>query len=74
MDYQTVIPKKLRGIRAEHGLKQSEVADAIGKNEMTISNWETGANMMPFDMACELADLYDVPLDKLGGRDERKAD
>lgn len=66
-----VIAANLRGLRAKRRMTQAEVAEAVGMNINTISNYENGDSSMSYEAAWKLADLYGVPLCELGGRDER---
>jgi transcriptional regulator with XRE-family HTH domain len=71
-DYQIKIPMKLRGVRAERRLNQADIATALGKNQKTIANWENGDSFPTLDIACKLADLYGVSLDRLAGREVQR--
>lgn len=66
-----VVAANLRGLRAKKRMTQAEVAEVIGVNVNTIGNYENGDSSMSYEAAWKLADLYDVPLCALGGRDER---
>lgn len=59
---------KLRGLRAEARLTQQQVADAVGVDQLTISNYENGKNGPSYETAWKLAVLFGVSLDALGGR------
>lgn len=59
---------KLRGLRAEARLTQQQVADAVGVDQLTISNYENGKSAPSYETAWNLAMLYGVSLDALGGR------
>lgn len=62
------IAAKLRGRRAEANLTQDQVADACGMERSSIGKYETGVSCMDYETAWDLADLYGVSLDELGGR------
>lgn len=46
-------------------LSQEEVADKLGVNRRTISEWESNATMPDIYQAKKLAKLYNITLDKL---------
>lgn len=50
----------LRAARVNAGLTQADVAEKIGKDRMTINNWENGKS--PIDMAnfAFLCNLYGI--------------
>lgn len=58
----------LRAFRAKRRMSQQSVADAIGVDQITISNYENAVSGMSFENAWALADLFGVTLDDLGGR------
>ena len=62
-----VIAAKLRGMRAERGLSQRELAEAISVNQTTVSAWENRGGIGLED-AIKIADFYRVGLDELFGR------
>lgn len=52
----------LRNRRIELGMKQQDVADAIGVTKATVSRWETGnIKSMNRDNIEKLSRLYDIP-------------
>lgn len=56
---------KLRALRVNKGLKAIEVADMLGVNVKTVSNWENGKNRIPFDSVKRLADIYGCTIDQI---------
>ena len=65
-----LIASKLRARRAEHKLDQKAVAVAVGlKDPSTVGRHENGETCMDYETAWDLADLYGVSLDELGGRE-----
>ncbi|MGC6768304.1 helix-turn-helix domain-containing protein [Enterococcus sp. LJL51] len=55
-------------LRKERGFTQEEIAQEINVTRQTISNWETGSAQPTIDKAIDLANLYDVSMDELIGR------
>ena len=56
----------LRKLREKQKLSQGEVATAMGyKSPQFISNWERGLSSPPLKALVKLADIYDIPKEKL---------
>ena len=49
-------------------MSQQEVADALGVDANTVSNYESGRTVPSFEKAWMIASLFGVSLDALGGR------
>ncbi len=60
MDEQLILKNKLKEIRAEKSLSQSELAEMVGVSRNTISSIETGQ----FCPAAKLALILCIALDK----------
>lgn len=54
--------------RRSKGMKQIEVAKALGVNQSTVSGWENGTRQADHETLKKLADLYGVSVDTLLGR------
>ena len=59
---QEVLAGNIRGLRHKARMSQQEVADALGVDANTVSNYESGRT------AWMIASLFGVSLDALGGR------
>ena len=59
----------LKEQREKLGLSQSMVANKINTSHQNISRWESGKTLPSIDFCVKLADLYDITLDELVGRD-----
>ena len=59
----------LKEQREKLGLSQSMVANKINTSHQNISRWESGKILPSIDFCVKLADLYDISLDELVGRD-----
>ncbi len=57
--------KMLRKIRLERGLRQSDIAEALGVAKGTISMYESGQRSPSFETAEHIADILNVPLASL---------
>ena len=60
MDEQLILKNKLKEIRAEKALSQSELAEMVGGSRNTISSIETGQ----FSPTAKLALILCIALDK----------
>ena len=60
MDEQLILKNKLKEIRAEKSLSQSELAELVGVSRNTISSIETGQ----FNPTAKLALILCIALDK----------
>ena len=61
---------RLRELRKEKNLKQSDVARAVDGSQRTVSNWENGTSEPDIAMLIRLADYFEVSLDYLTGRSD----
>ena len=64
-----IFPQRLKELRLKKGLTQQQIADEIGVNRGSYSNWEKGKREPSFENLVKLADLLDVSLDWLFGRE-----
>lgn len=65
--------QRLKEIREDKDLLQSEVAKAIGIKQQQYSEYEIGKRLIPINYLYELAKFYDTSIDYLVGKtDERK--
>ncbi len=58
---------RLRELRIERRLSQSELAAVLNVDQRTISNWEKCVREPNFDMLTCIAKFFDVPTDYLLG-------
>ena len=64
---------RLKEIREDKGLKQSDVAKALGIKQQQYSEYEIGKRLIPINYLSDLADYYDTSIDYLLSKtDERK--
>ena len=63
----TMIGKNIAAMRKERGIKQDELASAVGVSPQAVSKWENGGvpdiELLPF-----IADFFGVSIDRLFGR------
>lgn len=64
---------RLKEIREDKDLKQSEVAKSLGIKQQQYSEYEIGKRLIPINYLSDLADLYNTSIDYLLGKtDQRK--
>ena len=66
----TSFSERLKELRKRNNLTQQELADKVGTNRVNVTRWETGRTEPNFETLIKLADLLDVSLDWLFGRDK----
>lgn len=62
------VMERLRGLREDRDLKQSDIAALIGTTQQQYSKYETGESELSLRALYVLADFYDVSADYLLGR------
>lgn len=58
---------ELRRKRTDHGMTQKQIADSLGVEPNTISQWESGAREPRVPQLVKLAELFDCTVDELLG-------
>ena len=64
--------QRIRNLREDHDLTQSQVGQAINIPQRTYAYYESGQRMIPPHVLCALADFYHVSVDYLLERTDRK--
>lgn len=59
--------KRLRNIREDRDLTQSDIAEVLKTTYQYYSTYEAGKRELPFSRAIELAKFYNVSLDYIAG-------
>ena len=59
---------KIKELRINNKISQTELAKALGTSQRTISNYESGNNQATEDVLIKLADYFDVSVDMIVGR------
>ena len=62
----------IRDLREDRELTQAQVGVAIGVPQRTYAYYESGQRMVPLHVLCALADFYDVSVDYLLGRSNKR--
>lgn len=66
--------QRLKDLRNDRELNQSEIATLLKTTQKQYSRWETGEYQIPLDKVIKLAEFYNVSLDYIVGKtnDKRK--
>ncbi|CNZ68581.1 XRE family transcriptional regulator [Streptococcus pseudopneumoniae] len=64
-----VFSVRLKELRLKKGLTQTELGEKVGVKQNTFTNWEKGKREPSFENLIKLADLLEVSLDWLFGRE-----
>lgn len=62
---------RIRDLREDRDLRQSDLAKMVGIDQRTISNYETGKSNPDSDALIRLADFFNVSIDYLVGRTQQ---
>ncbi len=65
----TIFSERIKRLRKNKGLKQQELAEILGIKRNTYSDWENGKTEPSFENLIKLADLLEVSIDWLFGRE-----
>lgn len=63
------IGKRLAGIRKSKKFKQTELAEMLNVSQQVISNIERGITMPDMEQLKKFADIYNISIDQLVGRE-----
>lgn len=63
---------RIRELREAKGMQQKELAIDLSVSQPTISDWESGRKIPSARSTKKLADYFDVSIDYLLGRDNKK--
>lgn len=55
--------RRLRDLREDHDLTQTQLVEILGMHKTTYTNYEQGKREIPFSLVIRLAQLYNVSLD-----------
>ena len=59
----------IKNFRLQKGLKQQELAQKLAITQRKVSYWENGKVEPDLDMLWEIADLFEISIDELIGRE-----
>lgn len=60
--------RRIRDMREDHDMNQTELAKKLNMSQTGYSKYETGENDIPTKILIRLADIYDTSVDYLLGR------
>ena len=63
---------RIRDLREDRDLKQTEIAQYLLCDQSLYSKYERGERPLPLELACKLADFYNVSVDYLVCRTNEK--
>ncbi len=64
--------RRLRDLREDKDLKQTDIANMLGIQQTVYSRYERGFQNIPLEFLIVLADFYDVSTDYILGRTDCK--
>ena len=62
----------IRSLREDHDFRQCDLASVLHVSQNTYSQYEIGVLNYPIDVLMKLADFYNVSVDYLLGRTDKK--
>ena len=69
-----IISPRLKPLRKERKFTQEDLGDLVGVSKMRVSDYESGKTEPPLKTLIKIADVFNVSLDWLCGRDKKFAD
>ena len=63
---------RIRALREDHDLNQTQLANILGMSQTGYSKYETGENDIPTEILIKLARYYDTSIDYLLGETDCK--
>ena len=64
--------ERIRNLREDHDLTQTKVGEYLNISQRCYSHYEAGTKDIPIELLIKLANLYQVNLDYLVGRTDKK--
>lgn len=61
---------RIRELREEAQMTQKQLADRISNMQRNVSNWEQGVSEPDLQTVVAIADIFNVSLDELFGREQ----
>ena len=68
---ETIFSKQLQKLRKQSGITQEQLATKLGVTAQAVSKWENGS-YPDGDLLPKIADIFDVSIDNLYGRGEKR--
>lgn len=67
-----ILAKRLRQLRKEKNITQSELGERLGVKRSCVANWESGARVPDIRTVTVMAKLFGVSIDYLYGRTDKR--
>lgn len=64
--------ERIKELREDNDKKQEEIAEAIGTSQSYYAQYENGKRSIPFERVVQIAEIYNVSLDWIAGRTDKK--
>lgn len=68
MLYEVIMYRRIRDLREDRDLNQTQVAKTLNMSQTGYSKYETGENDVPTGILIKLADFYGVSVDYILGQ------
>ncbi|RRJ63590.1 XRE family transcriptional regulator [Paenibacillus oralis] len=65
-----IFAERFKNLRLEKSISQQDIASSLRVDRTIVSHWERGTRVPSLEVACALADYFDVSLDYLVGRSD----
>ncbi len=69
-----IIGRNIKRFREERNLSQTQLAKKLWIHRTSLAGYEIGKRLPDIFMLCRMADIFDVSLDVLVGREEPRGD
>lgn len=66
----SILGKRIKSLREENKIQQTEFAKIIGVSNVVLSRYETGDRKPDYDTLIKIAEHFDVTIDYLLGRSD----
>ena len=66
--------QRIQDLRTDADLSQKQLSEILHISQRSYSHYETGSRNIPVEMLIRLANYYDISVDYLVGRTDKKRD
>ena len=71
-DYMATKYQRIKDLREDKDLTQIQISKQLNISQRAYSHFETGTRGIPTEILIKLADIFEVSLDYLVGRSDKK--
>lgn len=64
---RVLFAERFKQLRLEKSVSQQDIASSLGVDRTIVSHWERGTRIPSLEIACALADYFEVSVDYLVG-------